>query len=119
MFLGYRSNIPEILAASNLFVLPTLVDALPTVLFEAMAAGLPIVVSNVGGVPEIVEDEVNGLLVPPADPVSLAKSCIRLLLDKDLCNRLSSAARATVASRFDVRQQASVLMALYSQMVTV
>ena len=119
VFMGYRSNIPEILAASDVFVLPTLVDALPTVLFEAMAAGLPIIVSNVGGVPEIVEDEVNGLLIPPADPASLATACIRLLLDEALCNRLSSAARATVASRFDVGQQAGFLLALYNQMVTI
>lgn len=118
LFMGYRSDIPEILAASDLFVLPTLVEALPTVLFEAMAAGVPVIVSNVGGVPEIVEHDVNGLLIPPADSTVLATACLRLLLDEALCNRLTTAARATVANRFDVRQQAGRLIALYDQMVT-
>lgn len=118
LFMSYRSNIPEILAASDLFVLPTLVEALPTVLFEAMAAGVPIIVSEVGGVPEIIEHDVNGVLLPPAEPALLIEACLRLLLDKDLCNRLSAAAKATVANRFDVRRQAGNLLALYNQMVT-
>ena len=118
VFMHHRTNIPEILAASDLFVFPTLSDALPTVLLEAMAAGVPIVASEVGGVPEILENDVNGLLVPPADPASLADACLRLLCDKSLADRLTAAAHDTVLERFDIRQYAGNLLKLYEQVLT-
>jgi glycosyltransferase involved in cell wall biosynthesis len=118
VFLGYHTDIPEILAVSDLFVHPSLLDALPTVLFEAMAVGVPIVASQVGGVPEIIDGEITGLLVPPGDPASLANACLRLLLDKSLSGRLTSAAREAVANRFDIRAQAAGLAALYDQTVS-
>jgi glycosyltransferase involved in cell wall biosynthesis len=116
LFMSFRSDIPEILAASDLFVHPTLADALPTVLFEAMAVGVPIIASQVGGVPEILEHDVNGLLVPPANSSSLVDACLRILSDKGLAGRLASIARDTVVRRFDVNQQARNLTQLYQQM---
>lgn len=69
---GFRRDVDAILAGCDLFIHPSLDDAFPTVLLEAMAAGLPVVASRVGGIPEIVDDGVTGRLVPPGDPQQLA-----------------------------------------------
>ena len=74
-----RDDVPALIAAADIFVLPTLGDVLPTVLSEAMAARKPIVASDVGGVPEMVEHAANGLLVPPADAAQLADACAHSL----------------------------------------
>ncbi|MCC7368997.1 MAG: glycosyltransferase family 4 protein [Chloroflexi bacterium] len=103
-FLGSRT-LPQVLALArqhDLFVLPTLPgEGVPRVLLEAMASGLPIVVSNVAGVPTLVQHEVNGLLVPPSDPAALADAMERLIADHALRKRLiatgNRAARAHTA----------------------
>lgn len=103
-FLGART-LPQVLALArehDLFVLPTLPgEGVPRVLLEAMASGLPIVVSDVAGVPTLVQHEVNGLLVPPSDPAALATAIARLIQDGDLRRRLiatgNRAARAHTA----------------------
>ena len=116
-FLGYRNNIPEVLAASDLFVFPTLNDALPTVLLEAMATGLPIVASRVGGVPEIIVDGQSGLLVQPGEPSLLVDACTRLLDDRDFANALGIAGHEVVVQRFDINRQLKNLKSLYHQLV--
>lgn len=94
--LGART-LPEVLALArehDLFVLPTLPgEGVPRVLLEAMASGLPVVVSNVAGVPTLVQHEVNGLLVPPADPPAIAEAIDRLIRDGDLRRRLIATGR--------------------------
>jgi glycosyltransferase involved in cell wall biosynthesis len=103
-FAGART-LPQVLAIArehDLFVLPTLPgEGVPRVLLEAMASGLPVVVSDVAGVPTLVQHEVNGLLVPPADPVAIADAVDRLIRDPDLRRRLIAvghrAARAHTA----------------------
>ena len=103
-FVGART-LPQVLALArehDLFVLPTLPgEGVPRVLLEAMASGLPIVVSDVAGVPTLVQHEVNGLLVPPADPAAIAEAVNRLIRDGDLRRRLiatgNRAARAHTA----------------------
>jgi glycosyltransferase involved in cell wall biosynthesis len=98
-------TLPEVLAIArehDLFVLPTLPgEGVPRVLLEAMASGLPIVVSDVAGVPTLVQHEVNGLLVPPSDPAAIAGAVDRLIRDADLRRRLiatgNRAARAHTA----------------------
>jgi len=118
VFMSHRTDIPKILAASNLFVYPTLKDALPTALLEAMAAGVPIVASKIGGVPEIIENDVSGLLVPPASPSSFTEACLRLLCNPDLANRLTTAARDTINQRFDIRHQAASIFTFYNQILS-
>ena len=113
VFAGHRTDIPEILAVSNLFVLPTLGDALPTVLMEAMAAKLPIVASEVGGVPEIVNDRMTGLLVPPANASKLAEACLLVLQNKDFAKSLVMNAYEDAKQRFNVQLQARQLSELY------
>ncbi|HEX7807690.1 MAG TPA: glycosyltransferase family 4 protein [Thermoanaerobaculia bacterium] len=81
-WMGYRNDVETLLPEASVFVLPSLDDAFPTVLLEAMAAGLPVVATRVGGIPEIVDDGITGRLVPPNDPAALANA-IESLLDSD------------------------------------
>lgn len=117
IFTGARRDVPNLLALSDLFVLPTLTEALPTVLAEAMAAQKPIVVSNVGGVPEMVEHGCNGLLVPPADPARLAEACLHLLQNPDQARNLARTGRQIVEQRFNIRAQVLQLGGLYEELL--
>ncbi|MEO7275689.1 MAG: glycosyltransferase [Vicinamibacterales bacterium] len=102
-FLGVRRDVPAVLAATDLFCLPSVSEAASLTLMEAMAAGLPVVVSDVGGNPEIVRAEREGLLVPRRDPRALAEALVRLLEDSELavrCGR-NGARRARETYRLD------------------
>jgi glycosyltransferase involved in cell wall biosynthesis len=113
VFAGSRTDVPRVLAACDIFVLPTLSDALPTVLAEAAAAGVPLVASAVGGVPEMCLDERNGLLVPPGDPEGLAWAVGRLLRDPEMAARLGAEGRVVARERYDIETQAARLCDLY------
>jgi glycosyltransferase involved in cell wall biosynthesis len=99
---GAREDVPEILAAADLFVLSSASEGLPMTILEAMAAGLPVVASRVGGVPEAVLDGETGLLVPPGRPASLAAAIERLLEDTSLRRSMGRAGLARVRERFDI-----------------
>jgi glycosyltransferase involved in cell wall biosynthesis len=88
-------------------------DGIPNVLVEAMACALPVVTTSVSGIPELVEDGSNGLLVPPEDPKALASALLRLRDDPALAARLAAAARETVARRFDGDRLARQLADLF------
>src|SRR5829696_5386834 len=94
-FLGFfaHERLPAAMAHTDVLVLPSVYEELGTVLLEAMWAGLPIVASRTGGIPDVIEDGVNGLLVPPGDPVALARAIDRLFADRALAHRLSAEAR--------------------------
>jgi glycosyltransferase involved in cell wall biosynthesis len=92
-FLGWRPDVNEIMGCFDIFVLPSLNEGMGRVLVEAMAAGLPIVASRVGGIPDLIENGENGLLVPPADPSALAKAISDLLSDKKRRNRIGEAGK--------------------------
>jgi glycosyltransferase involved in cell wall biosynthesis len=79
--LGYRTDVRDLLAAADLFVLASAFEGLPVSIMEAMSAGLPVVATAVGGVPEAVEDGVTGLLVPPRDAAALADALVSLADD--------------------------------------
>jgi glycosyltransferase involved in cell wall biosynthesis len=90
-------------------LLPDDRDGIPNVLVEAMAAGTPVVASAVSGIPELVEHEANGMLVPSGDPVALADALVRLHGDHALAERLAAAGKETVAQRFDGERLATGL----------
>jgi glycosyltransferase involved in cell wall biosynthesis len=98
IFAGQIADLAPYYTIADLAVLPSHTEGSPNVLLEAMAAGLPIVATAVGGVPEIVEHEKQALLVEKQNPAALARSIERLLVDQELCARLAAAARQTVAN---------------------
>ena len=96
-------------------LLPSDRDGIPNVLVEAMAAGAPVVATNVSGIPELVQHEVNGLLVGPDDPHALADALLRLHNDPQLTRRLTTNGRATVKERFDGDRLANDLADLFRE----
>jgi len=117
IFAGMRKDIPRVLAASDIFVLPTLTEALPTVLAEAMSCRLPVVASAVGGVPEMVFNGENGLLVSPGDPRQLASACLTLLRDMDRSRKMGEQGWKIVHEKFDVLGQVDRLKQLYLELI--
>jgi glycosyltransferase involved in cell wall biosynthesis len=105
-FLGTRRDVPEILAASDSFILPSLWEGLPVALVEAMATGLPLVATVVSGTSQVVTDGVDGLLVPPGDVRALAAAMRRILADPVGAAGLGTAARSRVVSSFGALAQA-------------
>jgi len=95
-----HNKVPEVLAAADAFVLPSLVDSSPLVLPEAMATGAPIVCTRVGGIPEMVDDQFNGVMVEPADADALANGIIRVLTDKEFSRKIRANALKTVHEKF-------------------
>ena len=100
-FLGHRGDVPAIMRASDVFCLPTEMDAYPLVFPEAMRAGLPIVAARSGGVPEAVADGVNGLLSLPRDLDALEANLRRVLLDRELAEAMGKASHARLRENFD------------------
>jgi glycosyltransferase involved in cell wall biosynthesis len=100
--LGERADVPALLADADVFVLSSRSEGLPVSVIEAMAAGLPVVASAVGGLHELVVDGETGLLVRPGDPEALADALGHLLADPDYCRQLGDAGRARAETRFDL-----------------
>ena len=111
-FLGFREDVPAIIGALDLFILPSLNEGFGKVLVTAMGLGVPIVATKVGGVPEVVEDGREGLLVPAADPAALAKAAISLLEDRTAAAAMGITGRAR-AERFSADVMLDRLAALY------
>lgn len=93
-----HEQLPQEHRSAYAFVLPTLQEGLPLALLEAMASGLPVVATTVGGIPSVLRDGIEGLLVPPGDEVALARALERILSDESLASGMGSAARARVAA---------------------
>jgi colanic acid/amylovoran biosynthesis glycosyltransferase len=116
-----QTEVIKRLARSTLFVLPCVAEAgggmdnLPTVVMEAMAAGLPVVSTAVGGVPEMVSDGSTGLLVPEHNPASLAEAISRLLADQPFARSLGEGGRQRAAELFAIDKSARDLSALFQQ----
>ena len=113
IFTGRRDDIPAVTAALDVAVLPSYREAQGLTILEAMAMSRPVVASNVGGIPEMVEDGVTGLLVPPHDPPALAAAVSRLLLDHPLADTLARAGHDLVHDRFCVQRMVNAVQELY------
>lgn len=114
-FLGFRSDVPRILGALDVFVLPSLSEGLPLSVLEALALERPVVVTRVGGNAEIVEDGVTGYLVAPADPQALAEKTLTLLGDATLSRRLGKVGRERVEKEFSLEHMVSEYQSLYEK----
>ena len=117
-FLGYREDIPDLLANCDLFVLPSISEGLPVSLLEAMAACKPVIVSSVGGNKEVVVHGENGLVVPAADPAALAGAIMTVLSDPALAQRLAVAGKAIVKQQYSAERMVRNITNLYDQLIT-
>ena len=113
--LGERRDVPELLARADVFVLSSASEGMPVSVLEAMAAGLPVVGSKVGGIPELVVDGETGLLVEPGDPDELAAAIGRLAADPELRRQLGEAGRERAQGRFALDTFRRAHVELYSR----
>ncbi len=116
-WLGYRDDVSALVSSFDVFVHPALFDALPTAILEAMAAGVPVVASATGGIPEIVTDGVDGLLVPPGDAQGLAAAILRLGNHRTLMREMGQMARARIEAEFSAERWVERLEAIYHEAV--
>jgi glycosyltransferase involved in cell wall biosynthesis len=115
-FLGVRFDVPDLLRAADIFALTSVSEAASLTLLEAMASGLPVVVTRVGGNPEIVRDGVDGLLVPRGDDQAAAAAFLRLLDDPAAAARMGAAGRARVHKHYRLEQTIDAYLRLYLQL---
>lgn len=115
MFLGRRTDVPELLACCDVSVLPSEAEGFPNALLESMSAGLPVVATAVGGSKEIIENGRNGLLVPPGSPEKLAEAVLLLLQDSRLAKRLGQAGQNDMQKHFAFDRLIGELEQLYQE----
>jgi glycosyltransferase involved in cell wall biosynthesis len=116
-FLGLRRDIPRLLAAADLCLLTSVSEGIPLTLIEAMAAGLPVVASDVGGVGEVVADGDTGILAPSGSELYLCDAVLRLAGDADLRRQMSRSGCARAAALFSEEQMLGSYRRLYQEMV--
>ena len=116
-FLGYRSNVQELIKGCDIFVLPTLHETLSGALLEASVIGMALVASNTGGVPEIVENGFNGLLIEPGSTDQLTFAIEKLYKNPQTLNRFSNNAKIRVAQKFSIQSIESELDSLYKNLL--
>jgi sugar transferase (PEP-CTERM/EpsH1 system associated) len=114
---GECSDIPELMRSMDLFVLPSLGEGISNTILEAMASGLPVVATRVGGNPELVLEDRTGTLVPAADPEALMHAMHRYLCDPDLAPDHGSTARAHVEANFSWNSMVSGYMGVYDKLL--
>ena len=117
VFLGHREDTDELLQALDIFVLPSLSEGIPMALLEAMAASRAVVASRVGGIPEIVEDGIEGFLVEPMDVNSLAKRCRLLIESPDVARKMGEQARKRVERDFSATVMADRVALVYKELL--
>ena len=118
VFAGFRNDIPEVTAAMDLLVVPSLrVESSPGVVKEGMAMGVPVIASDVGGVAEIIQHGVNGLVVPLGDAVALRDAVIKLIADKALYASIAACSRQRVVEHFSDERLVENNMALYLKLL--
>lgn len=116
-FPGFRHDLKDIFHAMDLLVLPSLTEGLPNVVLEAFACGKPVVATSVGGVPEVVRDGVNGILVPPRRPDLLAQAILHCLRNPEESRSMGLRGREIVADEFTFEQQNRRLEAIYDEVI--
>jgi glycosyltransferase involved in cell wall biosynthesis len=113
VFTGVRPDVRELLSLADVFVLPTLSEGMPVTLLESLASGVPAVASRIGPTEEVIEDGVNGLLVPPRSPEALADAVLVLLRNSERAQAMAERGRLLVHEKFSARGCAEALTGLY------
>lgn len=116
-FLGLREDVADLMRQSEVFVRPSFVEGMPLTVLEAMACGLPVVASNVGGVSEIVQNGETGLVVPPGSVASVASALLRLLGDETLSRKMGEAGRTRVMKRHSWEAATAATYEVFSTVV--
>ncbi len=114
-FLGFRTDIPALLACLDIFVLSSRDEGLPLCILEAMASAKPVVATNVGGIPAIVKSGVTGLLVPPADPQTMAKALLEVFVDVAWGRDMGKNGRRLVEQYYDLKISLNQYYSLYKE----
>lgn len=117
IFAGHRDDVYDVIETMDIFVLPSYHEGIPMVLLEAMALKRAVIASRVGGIPEVVDHGVNGLLVSAGNEAELTEACKLLMLDRSLAARLSEAARSKVETCFSSRVMCDKVASLYEDVV--
>ncbi len=114
---GFRTDVPRLLSAVDVFVLPSLQEGAGTALREAMVVGIPVIGSNVGGIPESIQDGKTGLLVPPGDAPALSRAIIRLLEDAEAAKAMADRGRAWAREQFSIQKAAERMETFYRKLL--
>ncbi len=114
---GERNDVPRIMRSFDLFVLPSLAEGISNTILEAMASGLPVLATAVGGNPELIEDGVTGTLVPRDDPESMARAMRAYAESTELCRRHGMDARRTIERKFGMEAMVDAYMAIYDKLL--
>jgi glycosyltransferase involved in cell wall biosynthesis len=114
---GFRTDIQDIFQAMDLFVLPSHSEGLPNVVLEAFALSKPVIATSVGGVPEVIENGMNGVLVPPHQPDVLAEAMVHCFCEPSRMEGMGRAARRTVQTRFTFEEQNRRLETIYAEIL--
>jgi glycosyltransferase involved in cell wall biosynthesis len=117
LFPGYREDILDIINAMDIFVLTSFHEGLPMVLLEAMGLGKPIVATKVGGIPEVITDQISGVLVKPNDPEDLAQKSLYLLQEREVREKMGSEAKRRIEESFTAERMAQRVLKIYQSMV--
>jgi glycosyltransferase involved in cell wall biosynthesis len=115
--LGWRDDVPELLAATDIFLLTSLFEGLPRVVLQAMAASVPVVATDTGGVAEVIAHGETGLLVPPGNPAAAARAIVALSRDPDRRARFAAAGRSRLGDEFDNGRMVRELEGLYDEVL--
>lgn len=117
IFLGFRNDVRDLLKSMDMFVLPSLTEGISLGLLEAMAAGLPVVATDVGGNPEVIKNGVNGFLVPSKNPNALAERIAAVLSNRDLSLSMGDGGRKTFEAKFTLARMLKEYENLYAEIL--
>lgn len=118
IFTGWRRDLPRIYVDLNVLVVSSDNEGTPVSAIEAMASGVPVIGTRVGGLPDIIAEGENGYLVPPRDPEALAKAVLHLLQDPELAYRMGQTGRAMAKQKFDIRRLISDMESIYENLLS-
>jgi len=117
-FLGFRSDVQQLMLEADCLVLPSRWEGLPMVMLEAMAVGTPVVATAVGGIPEVIENGVTGWLAPPEDPIALAQVLSEALENGEKRQQICESARARIMDSYSIEVTARKTLALYTELLS-